>query len=147
MSTDWKSMTNVERHRVSHDYWNAHDFDTFAPYFEPVIDYTEHERNIHVTSVAEMKEFATSVWIAFPDLKIIDNEYFDAGGGWTVCKFNLTGTNDGPFLGRPPTGIKVTVGACEWIHWTDKGTAQGGDMYPSFLALLVQLGLMQPPAF
>jgi hypothetical protein len=42
--------------------WNKRDFAAFSPYFAPVIDYTERERNIHVTSVKEMEQFATELW-------------------------------------------------------------------------------------
>ena len=79
-----------------------------------------------------------------PDLQITDQEYFDAGNGWTVCKFMLRCTNDGPFLGQPATGKPVAIGVCEWAHWNAEGQAVGGDMYPSFLPLLKQLGVIQP---
>ena len=144
MSTDFKSMTNLERHSVSHDYWNKHDFETFAVIFEPVLDYREHERNIHVTSVDEMRKFATELWASFPDMQITDAEYFDAGGGWTVAKFMIRGTNSGPFQGHPPTGKQVALAACEWAHWTDKGKAAGGDMYLCLIPALIQLGVVKP---
>ena len=142
MSKKWESMTNFERHRWSHEFWNKRDFDAFAPYFEPTLDYTDHERGEKVTSLDAMRQFATNWWKSFSDAQIADNEYTDAGE-WTICKFTIRATNDGPFMGHPVAGRKVAFDGCEWVHWTEKKTCQGGDMYMSLLSLIVQLGFVK----
>jgi len=135
------SSGNVQRHRESHEFWNRRSFDALASFLEPRLHYTEHSRLEKVPSPLEMKRFVTGWWESFSDAQITGAEYFDAGE-WTISKFTIRGTNDGPFGTHLPTNRKVTFDCCEFIHWTEKGTVQGGDLYTSLLSLMIQLGFL-----
>lgn len=135
------STVMVQRHREVHEWWNKRNLDALAPYFEPKLHYTEHSRGEKIPSLHEMRRFTAAWWESFSDGQITEAKYFDAGE-WTICKFTLRGTNDGPFGRHPPTGRKVAFDCCEFLHWTEKGTAQGGDLYTSLLSLMIQLGFL-----
>ena len=135
------STTMVQRHQESHELWNQRNLDALASYFEPRLHYTEHSRSEKIPSLSEMRRFITGWWESFSDAQITDAEYFEAGE-WTICKFTLRGTNDGPFGRHPPTARKVAFDCCELIHWTERGTAQAGDLYTSLLSLMIQLGFL-----
>jgi SnoaL-like polyketide cyclase len=144
-TTDWRSTTSrLDRHRSAYPYWNNRQFDAIAAIFEPVFDYYDHEREVKITTTAQMKKYAEELWSSFSDMQIDDRVVYDAGEGWTVSRCTIHGTNDGPLMGHPPSGKKVAVDFCEWIHWTDKLTIDAGHMYVQMLPLLRQLGFGPP---
>ena len=56
-----------------------------------------------------------------------------------------TGTNDGPFMGHPPTGRPMQVDVFDAVRVVDGRMVDHWGV-PDRLGVLIQLGLAQPPA-
>jgi predicted ester cyclase len=79
--------------------------------------------------------FSAGFYEAFPDLRHRLEEVF-ADGEVATVRFRLTGTNSGAFLGTPPTGRTVDVGALALLRINSDKVAE-------LRAEFDQLGLMQ----
>jgi len=81
------------------------------------------------------KAFAAGFYAAFPDLRH-QVEQVHADGDVAAVRFRLTGTNTGAFMGNPPSGREIDVGALALM------TVDGGKVV-ELRAEFDQLGLMQ----
>jgi steroid delta-isomerase-like uncharacterized protein len=61
-------------------------------------------------TLADHQQFATAFYRAFPDLVHTINETV-ADDGKAVVRFTLRGTHKNEFMGIPPTGKEIQVGA------------------------------------
>jgi predicted ester cyclase len=78
-----------------------------------------------------------------PDLQVTINDVV-AEGETVVARVSISGTDTGGFLGRPPTGRRVTYWAVTFFRFTgDRISAYwaGADM----LGLMIQLGVIPSP--
>jgi steroid delta-isomerase-like uncharacterized protein len=55
-----------------------------------------------------MKQFHTIACAAFPDMRITVDDLI-AEGDKVVCRFTASGTQQGEFMGIPPTGKQFTI--------------------------------------
>ena len=62
------------------------------------------------------------------------------GDGVVTLEFDFVGTNEGPFLGMPPTGNDVDVPMCV-VYKVDEGRIQTIDVYFNAMTMMSQLGL------
>ena len=99
--------------------------------------------------LAGMKEFASILKTAYPDMKsTIEDMRID--GDNLIARFRMTGTNSGPFMGMPATNKKIDVMGIDWVKWENgKFTEHWGAMEE--MKMMKQLGLMPemhgaPPA-
>jgi len=97
----------------------------------------------HAPGAAGVKAVITSLRRAFSDFKLEIEDMVVAGD--TVWMRNVaTGTNDGPYMGQPPSGRTFR------IHVFDVIRVCGGRVVehwgvPDRLGVLVQLGAISPP--
>jgi steroid delta-isomerase-like uncharacterized protein len=61
---------------------------------------------MEATGAEAMKEVFTRLWRAFPDLHVAVEDLI-AEGDKIVIRNTVTGTNNGEYMGRPPTGRPV----------------------------------------
>jgi predicted ester cyclase len=94
--------------------------------------------------VAGRKKFVTTVLAAFPDYHAEVQEVI-AEGDKVVARVQFTGTNDGPYDGRPPTHNKVTFSTADFFRIADGRIAEHWDVV-NVLPRMIALGLIQPPA-
>jgi predicted ester cyclase len=82
---------------------------------------------------------------AFPDLKLVVDDVI-AEKNKVVIRSTFSGTNTGEFMGMPPTGKRVEgIGGIDIVEV--KGDKLGDHWgYVDNPAMMMQLGLMQPPA-
>jgi SnoaL-like polyketide cyclase len=82
---------------------------------------------------------------AFPDLKLTIDDVISEKDK-VVVRSTFSGTNTGEFMGMPPTGKRVEgIGGIDIVEI--KGSKLGDHWgYVDNFAMMVQLGLMQPPA-
>ena len=68
-----------------------------------------------------------------------------AEGDRLAVRIVWTGTQDGPFLGRPATGNKLRFATADFFRIQDGKLAEHWDVVDS-LPRAIALGLVQPPA-
>jgi steroid delta-isomerase-like uncharacterized protein len=134
---------NVETIRAAHDSWNRRDFEGLVRDIADNLTYTDQATHLTVNGKQKFKEW-TQMWAkAFPDGRIMNARYIDAGDT-VVAEFTVEGTNEGPFAGMPPTGRKVNFNFCEVSHLDKNGRSTSGSCYYDMYTILTQLGHAQP---
>jgi steroid delta-isomerase-like uncharacterized protein len=121
------------------DTWTKHDLTTclslFAPdgtYSDPTVPEPTLPRNL--------KEQWAGFFVGFPDLKFQTVALEAISESVWAWRWILNGTNTGSFMGKPPTGRKVTQPGCEFITIRD-GRIQSVVGYFDQVTMLSQLGL------
>jgi predicted ester cyclase len=77
---------------------------------------------------------------AFPDLHFVIEDLFGEGDK-VVVRFTVGGTNDGPFMGRPPTG-KTARWSGVTINTFKDGKVTEEWVMPDILSIMKQLGMV-----
>ena len=135
---------NVEAHRAAHENWARRDFESAVSGMVEDFTFEDYPNGTTLMSRDQFKN-AISGWAqAFSDAKLVNAAYHDAGDT-SVAQFVMEGTNDGPFGNRPATGRRVSLPACEIIHFDAEGRMRSGESYFDLMSMLVQLGHMEPP--
>jgi len=114
--------------RYMEDMWNKHDPSVVDRYLSP--DFIEHNPRLP-SGLAGRKQFVASVLAAFSDYHA-DVQQVLAEGDMVVARVVWTGTQDGPYDGRPPTGNKLVFSTADFLriengkfveHWDVVDTA------------------------
>ena len=103
-------------------------------------DLIEHNQNI---AAAGRKQFLASVLAGFSDYRGEIQEIL-AEGDRIVVRTLWTGTQDGPFLGLPPSGRKLRFTTADFFRIENGKFVEHWDVVDS-LPRAVQLGLVPPP--
>jgi predicted ester cyclase len=83
-----------------------------------------------------------SLRTGFPDLHL-SIEAIDAVGDRVWLRIRATGTHDGPFMGNPPTGRKLSVDVLDVCRMSNGRIAEHWGV-PDNLSAMEQLGLLPP---
>jgi steroid delta-isomerase-like uncharacterized protein len=78
---------------------------------------------------------------AFPDLRM-DAEEVIASGDTTVARVRASGTQDGEFMGMPPSGRRVEVRLIDIMRFDDAGLISDHWGVVDMLSMLQQLGVI-----
>src|SRR5262249_29242160 len=113
-AADAEANKELYRHYLD-EIWNKKDLAAAERYLAP--DYIEHNPN-PPPGVAGRKKFVTTVLTAFPDYHAEVQELI-AEGDKLVARVQFTGTNDGPYDGRPPTHNKLTFSTADFFRIAD----------------------------
>ena len=120
--------------------WNKHQpcaADRFV-----AINFIEH--NPHLPQgLAGRKQFVTTVLAGFSDYHGEIQEIL-AEGDKVVTRMQWTGTQDGPYDGRPATGNKLVFSTADYFRIENGKIAEHWDVV-DLLARAVGLGLVRPP--
>jgi predicted ester cyclase len=120
--------------------WNKHQpsaADCFV-----AINFIEH--NSHLPQgLAGRKQFVTTVLAGFSDYHGEIQEIL-AEGDKVVTRMQWTGTQDGPYDGRPATGNKLVFSTADYFRIENGKIAEHWDVV-DLLARAVGLGLVPPP--
>lgn len=88
------------------------------------------------------KAYTTMFRGAFPDLEATVVEMLQDGDK-VIIRSRWTGTNEGEFMGMPPTGNSIDIGGIDIIEFRDgKGIGHWGVM--DFAKMMEQLGAAAP---
>jgi predicted ester cyclase len=120
--------------------WNKRDPSAVDRYLAPA--FIEH--NPHIPAgLAGRKQFATQLLAGFSDYHAEIQEIV-AEGDRLVARVEWTGTQDGPFLGRPATGNKLRFSTADFFRIENGRLAEHWDVVDS-LPRAIALGLVPPP--
>lgn len=127
-------------HRMNEEVWNKGNLDVLDELFSQ--DFVRHFLpNGSVTrGLDQFRDHISSHREAFPDWA----EYIRlmvAEGDLVATHFTSTGTNDGSFLGNPPTGKKIRINEMSIYRIVDGKIAEQW-LIPDLLSLNQQLGLV-----
>jgi steroid delta-isomerase-like uncharacterized protein len=96
------------------DAWNLREPEAIAAALAPDGTYTDPIVPDGLGPAATA-EYARGLFSAFPDLGFEVESAADCGGGTVAAQWTMTGTNDGPFQGLPPSGRTVRLPGADLI--------------------------------
>jgi len=91
-------------------------------------------------TLPDHQAFASAFYKGFPDLQHTVEEII-ADDATAVVRFTLRGTHRGAFMGIPPTGKKIDVGAIALLRITDRRVTELRAQFDQ-LGMLRQLGVV-----
>jgi predicted ester cyclase len=129
--------------RLIEDGFNNGDLDVAGEIVSP--DLVEHQNYgpNHAPGAEGVNAVISSLRRAFPDFHLEIDDLAVAGD--TVwLRMTATGTNDGSFMGHPPTGRTMRTDVFDALRVEDGLVVEHWGV-PDRLGTLFQLGLAQPP--
>jgi steroid delta-isomerase-like uncharacterized protein len=129
------------------DAWNRRDPEGIAAIFVPEGTYTDPTVPEGL-GPAGTAEYARGLFTGFPDLSFQVESAAECGPGTIGAQWVMTGSNDGPFLGLPPSGRAVRLEGADFIA-TEGDRVRSVVGYFDTRAVPEQLGLqviVQPVA-
>jgi predicted ester cyclase len=105
--------------------------------------FIEHNPRLPHEGLAGTKKFLNIVFAAFSDYHA-EIQQLVAEGDWVVSRTQWTGTNDGPYEGRPATGKKLVFSTSDFFRIENGKIAERWDVVET-LARAVALGLVLAP--
>jgi steroid delta-isomerase-like uncharacterized protein len=106
-------------------------------------DFIEHNPRLPHDGIAGIKQFEAKVFAAFSDYHG-EIQNIVAEGDMVVTRIQWTGTNDGPYDGRPATGNKLVFSTSDFFRIENGKIAERWDVVET-LARAVALGLVPAP--
>jgi predicted ester cyclase len=106
-------------------------------------DFVEHNPRLPHEGLTGTKKFLNIVFAAFSDYHA-EIQQLVAEGDWVVARTQFTGTNDGPYQGRPATGNKLVFSTADFFRIENGKIAERWDVVDT-LARSLALGLVTPP--
>jgi steroid delta-isomerase-like uncharacterized protein len=113
--------------------------DFIAPNF---VNHSAAQLGMTGGDLEHVKQFLSMVMQAFPDLHYTVEDLV-AEGDKVVARLTISGTQQGAFMGIPPTGKHATISDIEIFRITG-GKAVETWVQVDFLGLLQQLGAIPP---
>lgn len=98
----------------------------------------------HAPGPEGVKAVVASLRRAYSDFHL-EIEHLVVDGDLVWLHMKGSGTNDGPFMGNPPTGRAMHIDVFDLIRVADGRMVEHWGV-PDRLGALVQLGLVRPPA-
>jgi steroid delta-isomerase-like uncharacterized protein len=120
--------------------WNKRQPAAIERYLAP--NFIEHNQNIP-PGLDGRKQFVTAVQAGFSDYHG-EVEQLVAEGNMLVVRVLWTGTQDGPFLGQPASGRKLSFRTADFFRIENGKFAEHWDVVDS-LPRAIALGLVPPP--
>lgn len=124
--------------RRAYELINAGDIDGFGRLV--AAGFVEHEETPGLPPTKEgVLELFRGYRAAFPDMRMAVEEVI-ASGDRTVARVKVSGTQDGEFMGMPPSGRRVEVQLIDIMRFDDAGLIAEHWGVVDMLSLLQQLG-------
>jgi predicted ester cyclase len=118
-------------------------FDVVDEIFDPA--YVDHSAPPGVPGGLEgVKAVFGMFRTAFPDV-VFTIQSLVAEGDIVATLVEGTGTNTGPFMGMPPSGLPAKWRSVGFFRVTEKGQIVEHTGIPDMLGLLIQIGVIPPP--
>jgi steroid delta-isomerase-like uncharacterized protein len=121
--------------------WNVGDLGGYLELYDESIKL--HGYSPEPMSKDEVRSFYAGIHEAFEGPKLMFHEVF-GGDDRLACRFTMTGSHRGEFLGIPPTGRDVSVDGITILHFRDGRCVERWSI-ADMLGWLGQLGAVEPP--
>ena len=130
--------------RLIEDGFNSGDLSVADDVISP--DQVEHQYYgpDHAPGAEGVKAVISSLHRAFSDFHLAIDDLV-ANGDKVWLRMTGTGTNDGSFMGHPPTGRRMHIDVFDVVRVEDGLIVEHWGV-PDRLSTLFQLGLAQPPS-
>ena len=133
-------MDHAATIRRGYELFSAGQVDQFADLL--VDDFTEHEETPGMPPGKEgVRQLFKMMRAAFPDLHLEPEDVL-VDGDKVVARVRCTGTNEGEFMGMPPTGKSVDLEFIDIIRFGDDGLAREHWGVFDRMGMMEQLGLV-----
>jgi predicted ester cyclase len=99
----------------------------------------------HAPGAEGVRAVISSLRRSFSDFRLTIEDLVADGGGTVWVRLRATGTNDGPYMGHPPTGRQMEIDVFDVVRVEDGRIVEHWGV-PDRLGVLFQLGLVRPPA-
>ncbi|HEY7721249.1 MAG TPA: ester cyclase [Pedococcus sp.] len=133
-------MDHATTMRRAYELISAGDIDGFGALV--AADFVEHEETPGLPPTKDgVLELFRGYRAAFPDMQMAVDEVI-ASGDRTVARVRVSGTQDGEFLGMPPSGRRVEVKLIDIMRFDDAGLVVEHWGVVDMLSLLQQLGVI-----
>jgi len=144
-STNFASATDLDANKLLvrsyiEDVFNKRQLAAIDRYI--LVDYAEHNPNLP-PGLAGKRQFVASVLAGFSDYHAEIQDIL-AEGDKVVVRTRWTGTQDGSFLGLPPSGHRVSFSTADFYRIQNGRLAEHWDVVDS-LPRAVALGLVPAP--
>ena len=139
--------TDVERRNLTAvsdvlAYWNTQDVEGILAFYDEEIAWFNMALRQEYNGHAEVAEFLTALFVAFPDLRfdVIEKA---ARGDQVAERWEITATHLGPYMGIPPTGNDILIEGMGLVTMRD-GKFLTDNFYYDALGVLQQMGIFPP---
>ncbi len=88
--------------------------------------------------------YQNAIWEAFPDAVAKVRDVVE-DGPMLACRFCMTGTHLGPFMGIPATGKPFLMDGMTFLRFNESGKCVERWSVADFLSILMQIGAFPPP--
>ena len=130
--------------RLIEDGFNEGNLDVADEVISPGLIEHQNFGPDHAPGAEGVKAVIASLRRAFPDFHLaIDDLAVDGDTVW--LRMTGTGTNDGSFMGHPPTGRRMRTDVFDALRVDGERIVEHWGV-PDRLGTLFQLGLAQPPS-
>jgi steroid delta-isomerase-like uncharacterized protein len=141
-----QTMDNAATMRRAYELISTGDIDGFGRLMSD--DFVEHEEIPGLTPTKDgVLDFFRGYLVAFPDLRMEVLDLLDCGDK-SVARVEASGTQDGEFMGMPPSGRRVEVQLIDIMRFDEDGLVREHWGVMDMLSMLQQLGAIPdgPPA-
>ena len=128
-----------DRHAIEEG-WNQGNTAVFDELLTP--DYVGHDPSGPVHGPEGFKQFYATYRTAFPDTTITIEDQI-AEGDMVASRWTATGTHQGPLMGIPPSGKRVTITGITITRFASGKEVESWFNYDT-LGMLQQLGVIPP---
>jgi steroid delta-isomerase-like uncharacterized protein len=133
-------MDHSDTARRMYDLLSSGDIDGFGAVLAD--DFVEHEETPGLAPTKDgVLQFFRMYRAAFSDLRLEAEDVLPSGDK-VVVRATATGTNDGEFMGMPPTGKRIEVPLIDIHRFGDDGLAHEHWGVVDMLAMMQQLGVI-----
>ena len=137
------SNPEVLAHRLIEEGFNQGDLSVADDLISPIMVENQYYGPDHAPGAEGVKAVISSLKRAFSDFHLtIDDLAVNGGTVW--LRMTATGTNDGSFMGNPPTGRPMHTGVFDALRVENDRIVEHWGI-PDRLGTLFQLGLAEPP--
>jgi steroid delta-isomerase-like uncharacterized protein len=129
--------------RTLEEVWNEGKLDVIDELTAPGFRQHDASQPFPIDSPDDFKKLVAAYREAFPDVRFTVEEQVEEGDT-VVTRWSAIGTQQGPFVGIPPTGKQASVTGMTLTRFVDGKAVESFSNWDQ-LALLQQLGVVPSP--
>lgn len=123
--------------RIVDEVWDKGEPEVIDELFAP--DFVDHNPGPYGSGREALKKFVTMFRTAFPDLHTTELDLI-AEGDKVAARYTAIGTQEGDFMGVPPTGKQVTMSGVIFAKFANGKVVETWDFF-DMIKFMEQLGI------